>query len=53
VTLVSFWMLAHAGEVTARGVIQGLLGGGSSFLRTPKKGAALDRQPEGSAEMAE
>jgi cellulose synthase/poly-beta-1,6-N-acetylglucosamine synthase-like glycosyltransferase len=52
-TMVSFWMLAHAGGITARGVIQGLLGGVSSFLRTPKKGAALDRQPEGSPEMAE
>jgi cellulose synthase/poly-beta-1,6-N-acetylglucosamine synthase-like glycosyltransferase len=50
---VTFWMHSHAGGMTARGVIQGLLGSGSSFLRTPKKGAGLDPQGENAPEMAE
>jgi cellulose synthase/poly-beta-1,6-N-acetylglucosamine synthase-like glycosyltransferase len=52
-TMVSFWMLGHAGGMTARGVLQGLLGSGSSFLRTPKKGAGLDTHGENAPEMAE
>src|SRR5258708_9795906 len=53
VALVTSWMHAHSGSKTALGVLQGLLGSGSSFLRTPKKGAGLDPQSEGSPEMAE
>jgi cellulose synthase/poly-beta-1,6-N-acetylglucosamine synthase-like glycosyltransferase len=51
--LVTFWMHAHSGSVTARGVMQGLLGNGSAFLRTPKKGAGLELQGEGSPEMVD
>ena len=51
--LVTSWMLAHAGSMTARGVIQGFWGSGSAFLRTPKKGAGLDSQRQDSPEMAE
>jgi hypothetical protein len=50
---VTSWMLGHAGGMTARGVIQGFLGSGSAFLRTPKKGAGLDAQRQDSPEMAE
>ena len=50
---VTSWMLSHAGGMTARGVIQGFLGSGSAFLRTPKKGAGLDSQRQDSPEMAE
>lgn len=52
-TLVTFWMLAHSGGVTARGVVRGLLGSDPSFLRTPKKGAGIDSRREDSPEMAE
>jgi cellulose synthase/poly-beta-1,6-N-acetylglucosamine synthase-like glycosyltransferase len=51
--LVTFWMHAHSGSQTALGVLQGLCGSGSAFLRTPKKGAGLDSRSEDSPEMAE
>ena len=53
VALVTFYMHTYAGGSTARGVLQGLWGSGSSFLRTPKKGAGLDPQGEDSPEVAE
>jgi len=51
VTLVTLGMHAYSGLMTARGVLDGIRGRGSSFIRTPKKGARLASQSEGSARM--
>ena len=53
VALVTSWMHAHAGSRTAFGVLQGLRGSDTPFLRTPKKGAELHPRGENSPEMAE
>jgi hypothetical protein len=45
-------MHAYAGAMTARGVLDGARGRGSSFSRTPKRGAGLDGQTEGSARIS-
>jgi cellulose synthase/poly-beta-1,6-N-acetylglucosamine synthase-like glycosyltransferase len=49
VVLKTIGMHAYAGAMTARGVLDGARGRGSSFLRTPKRGADLDGRGEGSA----
>jgi cellulose synthase/poly-beta-1,6-N-acetylglucosamine synthase-like glycosyltransferase len=45
-------MHAYAGAMTARGVLDGVRGRHSSFLRTPKKGSGLDGEGESSARIA-
>jgi cellulose synthase/poly-beta-1,6-N-acetylglucosamine synthase-like glycosyltransferase len=53
VAMVTFYMHTSAGGKTTRGVLQGLWGSDSAFLRTPKKGTRLDPQGENSPEVAE
>ena len=52
VALKTIGMHAYAGAMTARGVFDGARGHSSSFLRTPKKGAALDGKDESPARTA-
>jgi hypothetical protein len=44
-------MHAYAGAMTASGVLDGVRGRDSSFLRTPKKGVGLDGEGESSARI--
>ena len=44
-------MHAYAGAMTARGVLDGARGRGSSFLRTPKKASGLNGEGEDPARM--
>ncbi len=52
ITLTTIGMHAYSGAMTAWGVLDGVRGRGSAFVRTPKNGAIAQSRSEGSAGVA-